>query len=479
MSEKIKLPPTNAEPNVDLERFVLSSMLLKNGAVVPSVQNILSADDFYRHEHKIIFNCLVNQYSKLSRTDFIALVEELRTTGELQKIGTEAVFALPQIANTTAYAEYYSKIIKDIADKRRLNDITAKILADTRAGLKTPAQIIADATAEFNKIQPVEKNNFIDVKIYVMHKWYKTIEDNQKYADRSTGFSNIDEQQIFRDGLYILGATPAAGKTTFAWQMADQLASLGETVIFFSYEMAAEQLVSKTFARKLYLKNPHDPQATLTAAQISKGKWVDQIEEIQREIYFSNCNLQILQMQNETIDDLLAEIRPLCTNVEKAPIVFIDYLQILPPVGKEDDKQKVDNALRKLKAFQQDTHTTFIVISSFNRGNYYNSIGYESFKDSGNIEYSADVIWGLQLYIVNTFKDAMGIKKMREEVDAANKQQPRQIQFKCLKNRFGANYDCYFNYYSAHDYFEPATEADFEPVDGPPEPNNSNADDKD
>ena len=136
--------------------------------------------------------------------------------------------------------------------------------------------------------------------------------------------------------------------------------------------------------------------------------------------------------------------------------MVLDYLQIIPH-SKDNIKAGIDDTVRKLKKFQRDTNTTFIVISSFNRTNYAQSVAFESFKESGNIEYTADVVWGLQLNVMNRTYN-------REEIDNAKKQQPRQIHLKCLKNRQGTNYDCFFNYFSAHDYFEPCREENFKDI---------------
>ena len=125
--------------------------------------------------------------------------------------------------------------------------------------------------------------------------------------------------------------------------------------------------------------------------------------------------------------------------------------------SKDSSKLGVDDSVRKLKKFQRDTNTTFIVISSFNRTNYTQSVSFESFKESGNIEYTADVVWALQLNILNSINPS-NITDSRKKIDEAKKKQPRQIQLKCLKNRQGTNYECFFNYYSAHDYFKPCND---------------------
>ena len=164
-------------------------------------------------------------------------------------------------------------------------------------------------------------------------------------------------------------------------------------------------------------------------------------------------------MQDESIDELLIRLKPLCFDKQKAPVICLDYLQIVPS-SKESTKLGVDDSVRKLKKFQRDTNSTFIVISSFNRANYTQGVSFESFKESGNIEYTADVVWALQLYILNSINPS-NIAESRKKIDVAKRQQPRQIQLKCLKNRQGTNYDCYFNYFSAHDYFKPCDKNDF------------------
>ena len=281
------------------------------------------------------------------------------------------------------------------------------------------------------------------------------IEVMKNYGERLTGFKNIDKQQIFSPGLYVIGATPAAGKTTFCWQLLEQLAEHGEDCIYCSYEMSGLELFTKTASRRLFLK---DKQTTLTAAEIRRGAWSAQLDCVINEVANSKTNLQVMEMQDESIDELLIRLKPLCFNKQKAPVICLDYLQIVPS-SKESAKLGVDDSVRKLKKFQRDTNSTFIVISSFNRANYAQGVSFESFKESGNIEYTADVVWALQLFVLNSINPS-NIADSRKKIDESKKKQPRQIQLKCLKNRQGTNYDCYFNYYSAHDYFEPCQHFD-------------------
>ena len=276
------------------------------------------------------------------------------------------------------------------------------------------------------------------------------IEVMKNYGERLTGFKNIDKQQIFSPGLYVIGATPAAGKTTFCWQLLEQLAQNGESCVYCSYEMSGLELFTKTAARRLFLR---DKQTTLTAADIRRGSRSAQLDCVINDVANQQMNLQVLELQDESIDELLMRLKPLCLDKQKAPVICLDYLQIVPS-SKDSTKLGVDDSVRKLKKFQRDTNSTFIVISSFNRANYTQGVSFESFKESGNIEYTADVVWALQLFVLNLI-NPNNIAASRKKIDEAKKKQPRQIQLKCLKNRQGTNYDCFFNYFSAHDYFEP------------------------
>lgn len=444
--------------SIDVEKHVLSAMLIRNGEKIPTVLNILSVDDFYRPEHKIIFNHIVQLYMSGIKTDLITFVEDIKKSSDTKDLDIAYIFSTVTWTYTNVFIEQHAKIIKEKSELRHLMDIGAQLYASAKVGCTAVSEIISNAQKNLQELIAKEPSKVTCYKNYLRKDFKSEIEVAKEYSIRKTGFDNIDEQQIFSAGLYLIGATPAAGKTTFAWQMAEQLAKNGEICIYCSYEMSRLELFSKSVARELFKRNP---SATLTAADIRRGGWTNEIDKIIEDSQYEDCDLRTVELHDETIDDLLKILRPLCLKQEKSPVVFIDYLQIIPS-SKDSTKLGIDDTVRKLKIFQRETNTTFIVISSFNRTNYINSVSFESFKESGNIEYTADVVWGLQLNILNQIKGGANISDTRQKIDAAKKQQPRQIQLKCLKNRQGYNYDCYFKYFSAHDYFEPCEESDFE-----------------
>ena len=448
---------------IEMEKQLLSAMFMKEGLVVPDVAAIIDSDDLYRVEHRLVFQAILRLYAKRLPIDYLAVEEELRKSGDFGKIEHRYLLSLIDATFTTARAEYHANIIKEKANLRKLIELSDILIDEAERGEKSFAEIISFAE---NHLSGWSRSSVppktLQLADYFANHLKTDIDQLKNYAQRLTGFKNIDDQQFFSPGLYVIGATPAAGKTTFCWQLLEQLAQNGEPCIYCSYEMSGLELFTKTAARRLFLR---DKQTTLTAADIRRGSWSAQLDCVINEVANSQTNLQILELKDESIDELLIRLKPLYLDKKKAPIICLDYLQIVPS-SKESTKLGVDDSVRKLKKFQRDTNSTFIVISSFNRANYTQGVSFESFKESGNIEYTADVVWALQLNILNSINPS-NIGDSRKKIDDAKRHQPRHIQLKCLKNRQGTNYDCFFNYFSAHDYFEPCDKKDFKGNNSP------------
>ena len=442
--------PKELPQAIEMEKQLLSAMFMKDGQVVPDIAKILDTNDFYRPEHRLVFQAILHLYAKGEPIEYLAVEEELRKSGDFGKIDHRYLLGLIDATFTTARAQYHAHIIKEKANLRKIIELGNIIIDQAQRGIKSPTEISLFAQQYFNftcSVSPSKKTSFSD--FFANHFDY-AIEQMKAYSERTSSFDNLDQYQFFHPGLYVIGATPAAGKTTFCWQLLEQLARKGETCIYCSYEMSRLELFSKSLARELFKRVP---TTDLTAADIRRGAWSVQLAAVRDEFSKSNLDLSLLELQDESIDEFLALLTPHCSDKTKAPVVCLDYLQIVPS-SKESAKLGIDDSVRKLKKFQRDTNTTFIVISSFNRTNYTQSVSFESFKESGNIEYTADVVWALQLNVLNHI-NPNNIADSRKKIDEAKKKQPRQIQLKCLKNRQGTNYECYFNHFSAHDCFVP------------------------
>lgn len=287
------------------------------------------------------------------------------------------------------------------------------------------------------------------------------IEAFKESLNRRTGFAILDETaKGLYTGLYVVGAISSLGKTTFCTQLADQLAAAGEEVLFFSLEQSRLEIVSKSIARRtaqadittavdsLSIRRGYLPRHVLTAAKEYKEAVSDRLSIIEGNF---NCNISF-------IGDY---VRRYIQKTGKKPVVFVDYLQILQPEKDErgrtpSTKETVDTIVTELKRLSRENGLTIFVISSLNRSNYLTPVDFESFKESGGIEYTADVVWGLQLQVMHDgiFDQVTKIKEKREKVKEAKAANPRKIELVCLKNRYGiSSYSCYFDYYPKFDLF--------------------------
>ena len=466
--------------DVDMEFELLGALCLKNGEIIPSVAAILEPSDFYSGLNRVIYEIILDLYNRKMPPNQLVILNELKKIPEYEgneKYFNNAVFSLGEAAFTTAYAEEQVKILKDKSARRQLLKFADRLKSDVTNFQNEYTKVLDDAESVIRSMTdqtaPITLQNYYD---YFNAQITSDVDDLRPYANRKTGFGNIDDCQIFSPGLYVIGATPAAGKTTFCWQLLNQLAKKGETCIFCSYEMSRLELYSKELSRQTFISNNKQifnqdkKKVCLTAAEIRRGNMTPEVEATLLKILDNRESVDargasVFELRDETIDDLLRILKPYCADKEKAPVVCLDYLQIVPPSNDRQltsDKARIDDIVHKLKTFQRETNTTFIVVSSFNRMNYTQQVSFESFKESGNIEYTADVVWAMQLDIVNHLVLGEAASSTRKKIEDAKRQHPRKIQLKCLKNRQGLNYDCYFDYYAAFDCFEVGVSLDVE-----------------
>lgn len=277
----------------------------------------------------------------------------------------------------------------------------------------------------------------------------------------STGFPELDRKigGGLYNGLYIIGAGSSIGKTTFTQQIADHIASEGRKVLFFSLEMGKKEMISKTVVRELF-KNKN---STLGAREFLNGDMKDRdwenlsrqcgnISKVLENIFYLEGNF------GTTIEDIVNTTREFKDIYGEAPIVIVDYLQVIAPIDvRIGDKQNVDRSIAELKRLSRDLDTPVITISSVNRQNYLSYIDFTAFKDSGSIEFGADVVLGLQLNVMHQIMNMKEgqINEKRKLYNEAKAKIPREIEVVILKNRYGAATGTHnYNYRPKFNLFE-------------------------
>lgn len=259
-----------------------------------------------------------------------------------------------------------------------------------------------------------------------------------------TGFNKLDNalEGGLYEGLYIVGAISSLGKTTLVLQIGDQIAQQGYDVLIFSLEMARNELMAKSISRLTKL------EAIALDGRTSSAKTTRGITTGSRYANYSQKEHTIINKAikayseyagniyiNEGIGNIgAAEIRETVNKhilfTGRTPVVVVDYLQILAPYSERStDKQNTDKAVMELKRISRDFKVPVVGISSFNRASYKDAVTMEAFKESGAIEYSSDVLIGLQL---------KGVGTAGFDANKAKDKDPREIELVVLKNRNGA-----------------------------------------
>ncbi len=263
-----------------------------------------------------------------------------------------------------------------------------------------------------------------------------------------TGIKAIDEGlEGISQGLYILGAISSLGKTTLALQIADNLAEQGEEVLFVTIEQSAEELQAKSLSRIMKKEFYTPVHASAIRRSDKRKEWDKQT----LSTFYEACKKQASKSDNMylfegTKQPTVRDIRQIAETIsehKKAPIIFIDYLQLLAPMNENNtDKRTIDENISALRQLARDLNTTVFVISSLNRGSYNGGISSEAFKESGAIEYGSDVLLGLQPAgidnITGTDTSTDKAKKKAKELTRETITSPiRDVELVVLKNRNG------------------------------------------
>lgn len=317
------------------------------------------------------------------------------------------------------------------------------------------------------------------------------LEAELKEPELSTGFKGLD--QIINGGLYpglyFIGAVSSLGKTTFALQVADSIAKQGRDCLIISLEMAKRELIAKSISRltaeySIKASGNINSLAHSTADIMNlkrqqgyydtAGLWQDYTESKKAEIAatidtaynkYSEYGKHIFIYEgigDITPEDIKKKIQEHIAIYGKTPAVIVDYLQILQGENSRDtDKTKTDKNVTNLKRISRDYKTPVIAISSVNRQSYLEPISMESFKESGGIEFSSDILIGLQYEGMDynykeSEKDRLKrLAELREDNrEKAKNGEPQLIELKILKNRNGNRGTVRLEFYPIFNYYK-------------------------
>lgn len=287
-----------------------------------------------------------------------------------------------------------------------------------------------------------------------------------------TGFSQLDRllDGGLYPGLYFWGAVSSLGKTSLMLQIADQVAKDGRSVLFFSLEMSKNELIAKSLSRLTRQFCGEDTRLAKTTRGILRADFNPAEQKIFADAVREYSSYASNIFISEGLGDVgVSEVKEKLDRFMRfsegvPPVIVLDYVQVLAPADiRATDKQNTDKAVLELKRLSRDYQVPVIGISSFNRENYAEPVSMSAFKESGAIEYSSDVLIGLQYsgwdYQPNE-KESEHKRRIRERLDTisliASQGMPIDIECKILKHRNGSKGRINFKFHSMFNLFEEA-----------------------
>lgn len=372
---------------------------------------------------------------------------------------------IPYIIKTAATGKDFNDAL--VSDRQAFVDFvkaTEQEAIDKRLKILQEAMDAYKETSALNHLQ-----GFID-----------SIEHSRTASYYPTGFSSLDtliDGGLYA-GLYVIGAISSLGKTTFTLQLMDNIAASGNDVIIFSLEMSMYELMAKSISRHTLLEDLRQHGTTnhaKTTRGITTGKRYQSYSNEDRSIiaaavkaysqYASHIYIKE-GVGNIGVDEIRQQVEEHIKLTGNRPVIMIDYLQILAPQNERlTDKQATDRNILELKRISRDYSIPVIGISSFNRDNYTAPVNMASFKESGAVEYSSDVLIGLQ-YSGMDWQQGENEKNrndrlrqlMKDLLQKGKQGQGQDIQVKILKNRNGSKGETELQYFPMFNYFtEPSS----------------------
>ncbi|MBM0065412.1 replicative DNA helicase [Alkalicoccobacillus gibsonii] len=381
--------------NIEAEQAVLGAIFLSDAALITATEKLMP-EDFYRAAHQRIYQVMVELAEKGEPVDLVTVTSDLQDRKWLEEIG--GVAYLGDIANavpTAANVEYYSRIVEEKSVLRRLIRVATDIAAEGYANEEEVDTILNEAEKTILEVSHRQNTSaFISIKD-VLVETYDRIEMLQNQTGDitgiATGFTELDKMTagFQRNDLIIVAARPSVGKTAFALNIAQNVATkTEESVAIFSLEMGASQLVQ----RMLCAEGNIDAQRMRTGA-LNDEDWQKLTMAMGS---LSKAGIYIDDTPGVKVNDIRAKCRRL-KQENGLGMIMIDYLQLIQGNGRsgENRQQEVSEISRTLKAIARELEVPVIALSQLSRGVEQRQDKrpmMSDIRESGSIEQDADIV---------------------------------------------------------------------------------------
>ncbi len=387
-----KVPPQN----LDAEMSLLGAILIDD-EVLANISDKLKAPDFYDSRHETIYDAMFRLYERHRPVDLLTLSDELSKRDELEHVGGSAYLTeLTNYVPTSAHSEAYADMIVQKAVRRRLIKASSDIAELGFDEEKNIQELLETAEAELFAVSEAGvKQDLVSLE-HILTESFDRIEelhrDKGKLRGVKTGYRDLDNLTagLQKSDLLILAARPAMGKSTFALNLAYNIASREkQSVLVFSLEMSKEQLVDRMLAEA----------AGVDAWNIRTGNLSDDDfeklstamgEMAEAPIFIDDTpGLSVLEMRTKARRE--AHNQPL-------GLIIVDYLQLMSGSSRhsgDNRVQEVSEISRGLKLIARELNVPVVALSQLSRSVESRNPQIPQLSDlreSGSIEQDADIV---------------------------------------------------------------------------------------
>lgn len=408
--------------SLEAEQAVLGAILVEP-ETINRVADKLRSEHFYLPEHQAIYREMLTKMMEPGAIiDFVTILEALKNEGFFQgEEGKSYLFKLAQIVPSYSNIESYACIVREKADVRRLIRTAREIQADAMEPGVDPA-ILMDAAEQkiYDIRQDRQTEGLVHIRQVVANN-YETFtkmnsDERDQFVGIPTGISALDEitTGLNRSDLIIVGARPGMGKTSFALNIARNVAvQQKRTVAFFNLEMSREQMVNRLLSS----------EAKVSSKKLRTGNLTS--DEWSRMAAASSILCQVPIYLDDTASITVPEMKARLRRLKDLGFVVIDYLQLMHSARRTDNRvQEVSEITRSLKIMAKELNVPVMVCAQLARGtekqaNHRPMLA--DLRESGSIEQDADQVLFLyrEEYYRNEKDDPSSVQTGTSEVIVA------------------------------------------------------------
>ncbi len=390
--------------SLEAEQSVLGAVLVEPDCI-NIVGDKLRPEHFYLPEHQAIFNVMVRKMIQNERIDFVTVLESLKS--ERYFSGEEGKAYLLKLANTVPYIsnlENYAGIVRDKYEARCLIKAAREITEEAMDPSVETSMLLDSAEQRiYNIRQDRQTGGLMHIKDVLASNYEifrkLTSDERDQYVGIPTGISTLDEvtSGLNRSDLIIVGARPGMGKTSFALNIARNVAMLqNKTVAFFNLEMSREQMVNRLLSSEARVSSKK-----LRVGNLSADEWG-------RISVASSALCQAPIYLDDTASITVPEMKARLRRIKNLGFVVVDYLQLMHSARRIDNRvQEVSEITRSLKIMAKEMNVPIMVCAQLSRGTEKKGENHRpqlsDLRESGSIEQDADQV--LFLYRNDYYKN--------------------------------------------------------------------------